>query len=75
MAVGNKASKMAVSALFNLLVMPAAAAAVVVAAAPKKGRPADPASIFACGMASIITAIAISPTTMLLKTGTVAING
>ena len=49
-AVGNKASKKAVDALFDLSVLTAAAAAVEAAAAPKKGRPADPASIYAVDM-------------------------
>ena len=50
MAVGNKASKKAVDALIDLLVLTAAAAALEAAAAPKKGRPADPVSIYACDM-------------------------
>ena len=50
MAVGNKASKKAVDALIDLLALTAAAAALEAAAAPKKGHPADPVSIYACGM-------------------------
>ena len=48
--VGNKAPKKAVGALINLSVLTAAAATVEANAAPKKGRPADPASIYAVGM-------------------------
>ena len=50
LAVGNKASKKAVDALVDLSVLTAAAATVEANAAPKKGRPADPASIYACEM-------------------------
>ena len=50
MAVGNRAPRKAVDALIDLSVLTAAAAALEAAAAPKKGRPADPASIYACDM-------------------------
>ena len=50
MAVGNKAPKKAVDALVDLSVLAAAAATVEANAAPKKGRPADPASIYAVDM-------------------------
>ena len=48
--MGNKAPKKAVDALVDLSVLTAAAAAAEAAAAPKKGYPADPASIYAVGM-------------------------
>ena len=48
--VGNKASKKAVDALIDLSVLAAAAATVEANAAPKKGRLADPASIYAVDM-------------------------
>ena len=50
MTVGNRASKKAVGDLIDLSVLTAAAAALDAAAAPKKGRPADPAIIYACEM-------------------------
>ena len=42
--------KKAVDGLINLSVLTAAAATVEANAAPKKGRPADPASIYAVDM-------------------------